>query len=289
MTSTTNPYAPIDPRRSGYPAAGPPDGHEERITRLDERVEHLQRTKQQARPWYRQASTVIAVIALLLSAGSTYVSESRAQDQSRRDARSELGQLIERINAQPTQQAELDAQYAKNAQAKAAIGSALTSERMVLSQQAADVIARIPEQATGTEYYVVTQALLDSGLFQRAEALGLRGLAVAGDLQTNAAIYRVLAVGRLMAGDGTRADAYFQRAVDLFADQPPELRAQADGLTYVLWSTREWMFGDCADAVTHEQLARRAISEVAFIPLRDGLQAQLDTGRDAGGLCSAAG
>jgi hypothetical protein len=67
---------------------------------------------QAGKPWYRQASVIIAVAALLFSMVSTYYADHLTTEQSKVASRSELGQLIQLLSALPEKDTELAAKYA---------------------------------------------------------------------------------------------------------------------------------------------------------------------------------
>src|SRR6476659_2803540 len=67
---------------------------------------------QAAKPWYRQSSVIIAIVALLFSMVSTYYANHLTTEQSKIASRSELGQLIQLLSALPQKDTELAAKYA---------------------------------------------------------------------------------------------------------------------------------------------------------------------------------
>jgi hypothetical protein len=115
---------------------------------------------QAGKPWYRQASVIIAVAALLFSMVSTYYADHLTTEQSKVASRSELGQLIQLLSALPEKDTELAAKYAGAPTTMISLRGDLAAESLVLAQHAADIIDRIPDQVSVTEYLSVAYPLV---------------------------------------------------------------------------------------------------------------------------------
>jgi len=234
---------------------------------LEQRLERLE-TSSAPKPWFRQPSVIISIVALLLSLSATIYGEQRAGARDASTARDRLSGLIARLDALPKENASLIAQYADDPQTLANLGSSTQTELVVTSQQAADIISVIPDDVSGAEYYAVGAGLALAGNYGRAQAMFDTGLTRESDPQTQAAIWRTKASIYFGSGDLDRARTAMSQALSVFTsagDSGSELQA-----TYTEW---QWSLGElfarrCSDAQVHlgrarEHLARTPASPVA--------------------------
>ena len=240
---------------------------------------------ERSKPWYRQASTVIAVIALLFSAATTYYANVRTAEQEVRAARAELGQLIQRLSALPKENMELRASYADNLEVLGALGGSIATETLVLGQQAADVIDRLPDDVSATEYYAVANALMQSGFYPRAQSLTERGLQRDADLTTKASLRRTQGNLFFLTGPLAEGRREMKRALDLYADQPDELRASASAYTEIFWASAEESAGQCQEVTSHADQAEELVSSKSETEFRRQLTAMIIAARSPAGRC----
>jgi hypothetical protein len=111
------------------------------------------------RPWYKQASIVIAMVARLLSFGTTYYSNRQTRLQNIHNARVELRGLIEEIESASLARVDLQNKYKNNPQALGLASSLARTRQIVLVTQAAGILDSIPDEVTATEYFAVASAL----------------------------------------------------------------------------------------------------------------------------------
>ena len=86
---------------------------------LEQRVETLRREVDalqlaiigQSKPWYRDVSTLLSIIALLFSFGTTYVSDRRVAAQDIQSTRQELRGLLQRLAALPKENVDMTKKY----------------------------------------------------------------------------------------------------------------------------------------------------------------------------------
>src|SRR3954462_5477031 len=170
---------------SGTPApVGDP--LEDVLTEIHSRIAALEsesRNKSIVPPvrWYKEPATLVSVLALVFSIIATLYTSREASNQNARAARAELGQLVQRLSALPKENADLIARYADNRAVLTSLSGSINSENLVLAQQAADVIDRIPDQVSGSEFLAVAMALELSSTYPRSLELIERGLRVDKD------------------------------------------------------------------------------------------------------------
>jgi hypothetical protein len=220
-------------------------------------------SRQSSRPWYREASTVVAVVALMFSIAATVYTAQESARQSDRAARTELGQLIQRLAALPKENADLEARYAQNRAAWVTLSGSMNTENLALAQQAADVIRQVPDQVSATEYLAVASALELSSSYRRSEELVDAGLRVTSDLTTREGLLRLKAKLLFAGGRLDLGRARLEDALDLWRDEPAQERARAHAYTEILWAGLERRAGHCPDAASHLSRAQAAIGLLA--------------------------
>lgn len=223
-------------------------------------------------PWYRQASVLIAVLALAFSITATWLGEVRAGERDEAAARVELSQLIQRLAALPRENVELQAAYADDAAVLNSLGGMITTEHTVLARQAYDVIQRVDEHVTGAEYFAVAQALFQTGNYVAADALLDDGIAIETDPFSLAALWRMEGQVAFTTGEVDRARSAMANALEVFAAQPPSIAASADAFTETLWAEAEQVAGECDAAADHLELARRHLSGLLEAPYTAALR-----------------
>src|SRR2546426_3294976 len=68
----------------------------------------------QTNPWYKNISTILSVVALLFSFGTTYVSYHRTSVQDIQSRRQELRGLLQRLAALPKENVDIQKKYAND-------------------------------------------------------------------------------------------------------------------------------------------------------------------------------
>lgn len=223
--------------------------------------------------WYRQASVLIALMALVFSATTTFYAEQRSSDRDEAAARVELSQLIQRISALPRETAEIQVKYAQSPGVLALLGGTLETEKMVMVQQAVTVIQRIPDDVSATEYFAVAEAMLGSGLLSGAEALIDAGLAREPDAPTRAALLRIRGGLHFATGEVSEGRRAFAEALDVYGGERVELAAGPMVFTEYLWAFQEKWAGECELAADHVAAARERLKGIA--PSSYSVQLQL--------------
>jgi tetratricopeptide (TPR) repeat protein len=233
------------------------------ISALRSDLDKLRATTTQAGlPWYRQVSVIVSLVALVFSIAATYYANEQTARQNDRAARTELGQLIQRLSALPKENADLTAKYANNRSVLTSLSGSINAENLVLAQQAADVIDRIPDQVSAAEYFTVASALKLSAYYSRSQTLIDRGLRVDADLVTREGLLRLKGTLLFDAGDVAGGRAQLQQALELWRDESTKEQATGNAYTEILWSGLERQAGNCQEAESHLSRARAAAERV---------------------------
>lgn len=262
-TESASTAAPVEP---GAVADGAPDQDlAARVTAL-EAAQPAQTTN--ARPWNRQASVLLAVLALAFSMMATWFGEQRAGERDESAARVELSQIIQRLVSLPKENAELQKLYAGDPAMLNALSAMVATENDVLTRQASDVIKRIPDRVSGSEYFAVGQALVLTGNYGRAETLLDAGLSRDNDASSRAALWRVKGALYFATGELALARAAMSSALEAYAAEQPSAAAAAAVYTEWAWAVHEKTNGDCEEAKAHLDRAQGHLETLPMTPYK---------------------
>ena len=237
---------------------------------------------ERARPWYRQASTistVIAVVALIFSVATTTSANRREERQNIQDKRTLLGQLIQRLDAMPRENANLTKDLGHDPVTLAQVAGNLNTENIALAGQAAELIESMPGHVTATEYLVVGNALNFSGLFDRAQAMFQAGASLATDQVTHTALLQNHAWLLAATGDLPTARAEMQEALNVFDKQPTKFKGQVLSInltTQITWTSVELVARECGQARQHYDEALRLYNQLSEGVQKNQLRLQIN-------------
>lgn len=258
------PLTPSQVQGAGLAAEGQrlagvdPAGRDLRYETLKAEVDALQvQVMRQQVPWYRDATALVAVLALLFSFGTTVVSYQKSAQEEVHASEIELRSLIGRLSAIPVEMTEASKAYADDAGTVASLTSVLTQEQLLIAKQAAQVLANIPEErVTAAQYLLVANVLIANGVDTPGLRLLDKAIARAGDVNdfvsaARVKAYRVFQLGRIDEGR-----ALYQRALDVFSRRGFEssdenFKAYTHLQTQVGWAQAELSVGNCDEARRH--------------------------------------
>jgi hypothetical protein len=252
----------------------------------DQEIEALQLTaareeERSHRPWYREGSLVIAMLALLFSFGTTVVSYARLDQEGLHEARNELTGYLQRLGELPRLAAELQLNHGEAASAGAS--GFFNAEMELIANQALAVMNRIPDQVTTTEYLTVGSTFSGTGALAQADELFERGLQVAKTPIERITALRFRADLRYLMDDVEGGRELYREARGVFGQNPieaPALVAQIDGFTEIRWAGVELNIRECDEARRHADEAERITAEyplAVLTPLLTQLREQLQS------------
>ena len=232
---------------------------------------------EKTRPWYRNVSTLLSVIALLFSFGTTAVSYVRTRQQDVQAARVELRTLVQKLTELPKEMIDKSIAYKGDTNALDGHSRLVNQENVVLSRQAAEIINRIETHVGAGEFYAVAYAMLAGGQMKEAEELGRRGLAVADSSNDESALLRMLADLAFLRGDLEDGRVLYRRALALptkYGETNRYLVSMTNFSTELAWSGSEFGAGRCVEAQAHLDGA-----QVFLEKLTDGAQKTIFSGQ----------
>jgi hypothetical protein len=231
------------------------------------------------RPWYRELGSLLAVIALVFSFGTTAVSYVRTAQLDAHDRRVELTDLVQRINAITRDAVDVQVTYAANPPALAALARTMTQERLLIAKQAERVMGQIPDQVGAAEYALVAAVLIAANI----DSLGLplldkavKASRDANDLTGSLRTWgnRLFAIGQADLGRAKFGEALLVFDKEGFRSDDQAYVASTQLDTQFFWAAAELQYGTCDSAKQHLAEARALVPK---IPVDDPRIAQLAT------------
>lgn len=258
---------------------------------LRSEVEELKRAK--SSPWYKNVPTIVSVLALIFSFGTTLVSYQRAAVQDTLGLRSDLRSLLQRLAALPKENLELATQYTNDAAASAFLSGYLNQENSLLARQAAEISRRLPpDQVSSIEYQAIAQALLMSYNVEASVTLFEKATKTADNLNDEVAALRGYANGLFLIGRPEDGRKEYQRALDIFS-QYPGYNEYVQVTTHI-WTELNWAgaeegggFGDRARL--HVGNAERLLAKLPAGQGTDQIHGQVVQAKSSLGSTSPAG
>jgi hypothetical protein len=242
------------------------DSTQDQLVTMKKEIDSLQIAMGESnRPWYRQASTIIAVAALLFSLGTTYYSNRQTRLQNIHNAKVELRGLIKDIESASLANMDIQNKYKDNPGAGVLASSLLRTRQIVLVSQAVDIIDSIPDEVTSTEYYAVASALSTISP-ERVLSYYERGRAKADTADSYLAISRSMALYYFSIGNYERGRASFTGALN-YSDRLERVnettRRFYNAYTHLSWAGAELSRRNCSEASKHNEQSQRLFQQLS--------------------------
>jgi hypothetical protein len=257
------------------------NGIEPKLEMMKREIDALQiAVTSSTRPWYRNVSLWVSIIALLFSFGTTFVSYRRAENQDVQSTRQELRGLLQRLAALPRENVENSKKYSADPAAMAAIGGFINQENALLARQAAELAKRLPQTAiSAAEYYSVAVALQSAyDLAAAAEFLDLIPDQT-NDFNTEIAALRMKANLHFVQGRPESGRVEFQKALDIFSKYPAFdvfTKVSTTVWTELAWANAEASYyGPQSTASQHIDSAERLLASIPSSPGATALASQV--------------
>ncbi|WBB70585.1 hypothetical protein [Micromonospora sp. WMMD812] len=247
---------------------------------MEARIADLQQESQRRGTWYKEASVVVAILALIISGGSAYLTYRQGVEQDAQDARSELGQLIQRIS----DLSRGDGGDVKNDQGQVVARRAtagLDGERVALAQQAADLIRAIPDKVSAHECLIVAQAFYSSNRYAESREIAEIGSSKRADGITHPALYRIQGSAFFADGKLNEGRKAMQSAVDSAPAAPHDDRVYSQAYSEYFWAGLERRARACSEAHRHYKNARLIADLTASESYRTQLNKYIGGGEPA--------
>lgn len=242
---------------------------EERLDTIKKEVDALQIEVMQPKAWYKEASTIIAALAVVFSLGTAMASYIQVDSQNKRAARGELRGIIQRLIALPKENAETLTTYKNNAVVLNILSSNINLEYVLLSSQAVELVNRIPNDISAPEYVSISQALINQGVMTQVPIFLDAGLKVSKDINSELALLRSYGNYLFLTGDINGGRKKYQSATNIFGKYSVTNQyfiESSNAHTEIAWANSEYTQGKCQQA---KKLLKTALERTLKLPQGD--------------------
>jgi hypothetical protein len=231
------------------------------------------------KPWYQNIATLLSVVALLFSFGTTYVSYRRTAVQDIQSSRQELRGLLQRLAALPKENVDIRKKYADDPASMNVVGGFINQENALLARQAAELAKKLPgDLVSGTEYYAIALALQNSYDLSGADEFLKYSAQAAKDFNTEIAALRSTANLQFIQGRPEAGRVEYQKALNIFSKYPgydPFTKISTNVWTELAWAFSEAGVDSLAFAHQHIENAKALVNGLPHSPGAEMLKAQV--------------
>lgn len=251
-----------------------------RIDLIKQEIDDLQVTViGQKKIWYKDVSTLIALMALFFSFGTTAVSLKRAEAQDIQSARQELRGLLQRLAALPKENLEGAVRFKDDATAYGVLSSLLNEENALLSRQAGEIAKKLPKgSVSATEYYAIANAMQNSYNIAGAQEFLKLSLDNAKDFNDEIGALRVAANLDFLQGHASEGRVLYKRALNVFSTYTgfdPYTINSTHLQTEDSWAISEMSYGDRQLVEQHLQAAEKYAAQLTPGPNTEVFKSQI--------------
>ena len=195
----------------------------EKIKTIKEEVDALQITiMKQRSPWYKNIPTIISILALLFSFGTTIVSYKRTLDQDIQNRKGELRVILQRLAILPIDYVEYQKKYHDDQIAFGNILSSIAQENTLLVKQASTIGNWLSKRKKidSSEYISIGVALKNCYDLAEAEKFYKNGIEFAKktkDFNNEIAALRNYAEILFLTGRQAEGRHELENAMDIFS------------------------------------------------------------------------
>jgi tetratricopeptide (TPR) repeat protein len=243
----------------------------------DHEIDVLQvQALEKARPWYRDASTMIAIMAFLFSLLTTGFSFYIAGQQRVHERKAELRILLQRINELNGEVTTLTRDFGTEA-SRNRFGI-VASELHLLASQANEILDEIPGELSSVEYNTVAYAYKNLNHLDQAEELFREAIDVSNTLVSATVSYRNLAGFLMENGKWDEGRAVYEATLTVFDRYPskfPAFTEREKAYHQFYWATTELGQNQCEQAQAHWRIASQMAADLGLHPL-DPITLQLN-------------
>lgn len=225
------------------------------------------------------SATIISVIALVFSFGTTFVSYRRTRAQDIQSLRQELRGILQRLTAIPREVLDANKRYMADQAAVAGVSRIYNQENSLLVRQAAEIVTKLPKNmVSATEYSEI--ALAQQNSYNLAEAKAFLKLAIESATNFNDEIGPVRMTANLsfITGEPQAGRIKYQEALNIFAKYPGYdmfTKVSTHVNTEIMWGQSEAGIGEFASALQHLDNAQKLVETLPFSPGAQSLMSQI--------------
>ncbi len=252
----------------------------ERIETIKKEVDALQIVLANVvKPWYRDGASLVSMLALVFSFGTTFVSYQKSEQQEVQTAKSDLRGLLQRLASLPKDNLELVTRYQHDANTAQYLSGYINQENALLAKQAADIALRIPAFLSSTEYFAIHSALRFSSQDQLAVKFLEKAVETADNANDAVAALRAYGTHLISVGQLDAGRAQYKKAESLFSvylGHADYYQKTTQILTYLNWHSAEAGVGNMAEAERLLNLASEIRIQLPPGQFTDQVSSQID-------------
>jgi tetratricopeptide (TPR) repeat protein len=229
------------------------------------------------KPWYKSASILISLFALLFSFGTTAVSYYKSGQEEIRSARAELRSMLQRLTALPKDNFELIRKYKDDPEGQG-LSSTLNYENSILARQASEIIDRYPNEVSASEYLSVISALLYASDFSKVPQYLEKCLSLTSDPNIRVAALRTFAVYLMNTGKVLEGRHKFEEALSVWNDYKnltDYFKNNQNAQTEMFWAQTELGIRNLEAAKEHIRKSIEIAKALPAGPLTAQIQGQV--------------
>lgn len=250
----------------------------DRITLLDKQVADLQADQVIGhRPWWKDALTLITLLALVFSIATALFSFTQSNQQRRHDLRTEFREIALRLSEMPREQIDLSSSGKSNSAIRDYY-ALLQDERLVLLGQASEIASQIANDLSWSEYYLLAKASEDALDYESARSYYQNAIvkAIMPEYKSTALRAKgVMEIDQGMTAIGRKDLEEAIRILDREITSNPQLLSSIE-LTYFVWFHAEYRRGNCSEffnafqkAKTAREISNRSKAANALVSITD--------------------
>jgi hypothetical protein len=239
----------------------------------------------QNKAWYADGSNLIAILALLFSFGTTFVSYRKSVQQDVENLRGELRSLLQRIAELPKVNAEVFAKFKDAPDVQATLSGYINQENEFLAIQAAEIAKQLPpDRVSPVEYYAVALALGNSYKIEQERQFISMAITAASEKDFNTEVSGLRTNGNLLfvMGKPEEGRVEFQKALSIFSKYPnfDDFTIKSTHVyTELAWAYAEMAQRSMAEVEQHIRNAESIVGGLTPGPGTDQLRAQTNMAR----------
>jgi tetratricopeptide (TPR) repeat protein len=226
--------------------------------------------------WHNYVSIIIAILALLLSFGTTYFSSERIKEQDLQNTKVELRELLQRLSALPKEFAEITNKSLDDSNVAGAVYGSVANENALLSRQAEELARKLPRhQVSAAEWLTIGTALGANHEYNKAREILGYALEDAKDFYIEVVILRATAHLLFDMGKAGEGRSLYHKALDIFSKYPgydERIQNEMTLNTYMYMAGAEAEIDNKADANQYLAKARSYLDRLPRGPERESFE-----------------
>lgn len=235
-------------------------------------------------PEYRKPSTVISVLALAFSFGTTAVSLHRTSTQDTQASRQELRGLLQRLSAIPREGIEASKRYTADQQTADNLGRLYAQENALLVRQAAEIATHLPKgSVSATEFYTIAIAFQNAYSLEQAKSFLTLAVDNAEEFNDKIGALRSLANLSFAMQDYEGGRRLYRQALQIFDTEYPHFdsytKVFTNEQTEVTWAYSEAGISNFPGAMQHISDAQTLVDPLPPTPGSDSMRAAIAAAR----------